>query len=59
MAMVTVDLKVTIQLEINGDMDINDVINELDYSFNSCDLEDKVNVWDYYIADYQVKENVA
>lgn len=59
MKKVEVALTVWLQLEVEDDIaedsdKIYDAINELDYSFNSYDIEKKVEVNDYYIAEYDI-----
>lgn len=59
MKKVEVALTVWLQLEVDDEIAVDqdkiyDAINELDYSFNSYDMEKKVEVNDYYIAEYDI-----
>ena len=59
MKKVEVALKVWIELEVDDDVaqdedKLYDAINELDYSFNSYDVDKKVQVNDYYIPEFEI-----
>lgn len=55
MRRVTVHLTIALDLRVEDEVDIDDAINELDYSFNtSHDNDFLVNVWDYTIIDQDI-----